>query len=44
MNLLQRLMLQRVGDRPQGVAGEVTDADEGHNRQGCHHKVLLLKV
>ena len=24
-------MLQRAGDRPQGVAGEVTEADEGHN-------------
>ena len=23
---------------------EVTDADKGHNRQGCHHKVPLLKV
>ena len=24
-------MLQRAGDWPQGVAGEVTDADKGHN-------------
>ena len=37
-------MLQRAGDWPQGVAGEVTDADEGHNKQCCHHKVLSLQV
>ena len=28
----------------QGVAGEGTQADEGHNQQGCHHKVLSLSV
>ena len=37
-------MLQRAGDQPQGVAREVTDADEGHNQQCCHNKVLSLQV
>jgi len=37
-------MLQRAGDQLQGVAGEVKDADEGHNRQGSHHKALSLQV
>ena len=37
-------MLQRAGDWPQGVAGEVTNADEEHNQWCCHHKVLSLQV
>ena len=44
VNLLQNVMLQRAGSQLQGGAGEMTDTDEGHNRQGCHHKVLSLQV